>query len=1048
MPTASELITKIRAEGVDAYARDMGKAESVTDKTAKNMNAAGKSASGLGSAFGGVAKQAAGVATGLGVFHLAQSAVGGLGGAIVGFNARMEQATIGFTTMLGSGEKARSFLGELQTFAAKTPFEFPELVTASQRMLAMGTSADQVIPRLTAIGDAVAGLGGGSETINRVVTALGQMQAKGKVSAEEMMQLTEAGIPAWEMLANAIGVSIPEAMKMAERGAISADTAINAITEGMNQRFGGMMAAQSKTFSGAMSTIKDSVNVAIGTAFQPLFQILADGSVKLAEFMSGERFAAWSASATTALGSVISSATEFAGVLVDLGTAAADLAGHVGGLQPILIALGAGLATLMIASTVAGAIASLAGVWATFSAGLAAGIPAITLIVAALGGPLTLAIIGISAAVAALVLAWQNDWGGIQGKTQAVVNAIQPILEALGGRLREFGEVILPELTAAWQNMSDQVGSIASGIQSAVEPVFSAIAGFIRAHGAEITAILQGAWDIITTLINTATGVISNTIQFWLNVLQGDWSGAWQNIKNIVDIAWSGIKQAAEIFLSTVLPNVISVGKAAVTAVWNAFWEELKASASNMLDQLIELLKALPGRILDALSGIGTLLVGVGRDLIQGFINGVNDMWNDAINFVGDLFDAVIGGVKSVLGINSPSTVMASMGRDFIQGFIDGTGSMAGALKDFVTGLVGNAVSAARDAAGGVIGAIGGAVSGAAGAVGIGGGGGGGDVGGWVRQAMAITGVPDDWYASLMELVRLESGGNPNAVNPTAVIQGGVNYGHATGLFQTLPGTFSANNLTGGSITDPVANAVAAINYIRGRYGHPANAVRGHAQRGGYAAGGTVEPGWFTVGERGPELGFLGSRGLHIFSNEQSKALLSGMSGGASIPGFAGGSGARFSRPDQFAAAIASPGGWTPDLASAFFEGMKFIADGAAAAAEELEALGERIGDTRAYFPKGTRSLSELLLEAANRGLQGPVNELLKEYQEGRKTLEEVLKMIMAFLSGATGGQAPGGFDYGSMRQAVAEGVAMAMGGRSVGGMANAELTNTTRRTV
>ena len=50
-----------------------------------------------------------------------------------------------------------------------------------------------------------------------MVIALGEMQAKGKAASQEMMQLTEAGIPAWEMLAEAIGVGIPEAMKMVEK---------------------------------------------------------------------------------------------------------------------------------------------------------------------------------------------------------------------------------------------------------------------------------------------------------------------------------------------------------------------------------------------------------------------------------------------------------------------------------------------------------------------------------------------------------------------------------------------------------------------------------------------------------------------------------------------------------------------------------------------------------------------------------------------------------------------------------------------------------------
>ena len=133
----------------------------------------------------------------------------GAAGAALKLAGDFEQTKIAFDTMLGSGVEAQAFLEELEAFAASTPFEFRDLTDAAKKMMALGFSAEQVIPTLTAIGDSVAGLGGGAEMINRVTLALGQMQAKGKVSAQEMQQLAEAGIPAWQMLADKIGVSIP-----------------------------------------------------------------------------------------------------------------------------------------------------------------------------------------------------------------------------------------------------------------------------------------------------------------------------------------------------------------------------------------------------------------------------------------------------------------------------------------------------------------------------------------------------------------------------------------------------------------------------------------------------------------------------------------------------------------------------------------------------------------------------------------------------------------------------------------------------------------------
>src|SRR5690606_35950495 len=131
------------------------------------------------------------------------------------------------------------------------------LEQSARQLLAYGFQAEQILPMMRSIGDAISALGGGSAEIDRVTRALGQMQAKGTVCAGEMMQLAEVGIPAWEMLADHIGVSIPEAMELASKGAIDAATGIEGILAGMNARFEGSMQQQSQSVLGLWSTLKD-----------------------------------------------------------------------------------------------------------------------------------------------------------------------------------------------------------------------------------------------------------------------------------------------------------------------------------------------------------------------------------------------------------------------------------------------------------------------------------------------------------------------------------------------------------------------------------------------------------------------------------------------------------------------------------------------------------------------------------------------------------------------------------------------------------------------
>lgn len=239
MATIADLLVKIGAD---------------TSDLRKELNATKRQ---IKTAFGSealdVSKKSLAVLGGIG------AGLAALGVASVKAGASLQSTKTAFTNMLGSAEKAQDFLGKMQDFAAKTPFEFSQVSQAAQKFIAFGFSAEQVIPTLTAVGDAAAGVGLGAEGINRITLALGQMAAKSKVQAGEMMQLTETGIPAWKMLADQIGVSVPEAMSMVSKGAIDAATGITALVSGMEQSFGGMMDQQSQTISGTWSTLMDGL---------------------------------------------------------------------------------------------------------------------------------------------------------------------------------------------------------------------------------------------------------------------------------------------------------------------------------------------------------------------------------------------------------------------------------------------------------------------------------------------------------------------------------------------------------------------------------------------------------------------------------------------------------------------------------------------------------------------------------------------------------------------------------------------------------------------
>lgn len=195
----------------------------------------------------------------------------------VRFNAWLETTRIGFETLLGSAALAQQHLDVLADFASKTPFQFQDLTGASQRMQAFGFSAKEVIPVLTAVGDALSATGEISkDALDGVLRQFGQIRSSGRVTAEDMNSITSHGIPAWDLLAKAIGKTVAETRKLSERGMLRGPEAVQAITAMMERRYGGQMTRVSNTYTGRLSNLEDIQQRAAGKATEGLTKNISD----------------------------------------------------------------------------------------------------------------------------------------------------------------------------------------------------------------------------------------------------------------------------------------------------------------------------------------------------------------------------------------------------------------------------------------------------------------------------------------------------------------------------------------------------------------------------------------------------------------------------------------------------------------------------------------------------------------------------------------------------------------------------------------------------
>lgn len=112
----------------------------------------------------------------------------------------------------------------------------------------------------------------------------------------------------------------------------------------------------------------------------------------------------------------------------------------------------------------------------------------------------------------------------------------------------------------------------------------------------------------------------------------------------------------------------------------------LKKGIMDAISSVTETAKKILSAIKSAFDNFS--LFDIGKNLIQGLIDGVNNMIETAKNAVANVGNAVIDKVKNVLGIHSPSTVFAEIGGYIDQGLANGIAAWTRYVENAMNGLI------------------------------------------------------------------------------------------------------------------------------------------------------------------------------------------------------------------------------------------------------------------------------------------------------------------------------------------------------------------------
>ena len=437
--------------------------------------------------------------------------IGAMAGIGIEVASNADRATTALGVMMKDTEAAGALMQDIRAMAAATPFESADLVAGAQSLMSMGFAAEEVIPTLTALGDAAAAAPAGMQAaLPLIVRAFGQIRAKGKVSMEELYQLGENGVGAIGMIAESLGVTTAEAMKRVESGGLDAATGLNALMQGIERDLGGMMAKQSQTLDGVLSTLSDTFKATLGDMARPLVDALIAAIPQI-----------------SAMGGVMLSALQpfFDGMAVAVRVVGALAAGF-NDLSPEVqsfgaIAVGATASAAMGIGTIGAAAAlvipvvvTLAGAIAALDAALAPVLIAVGAVGVAFTAASAVAVAAISAIAAEwyiLYSAWESDTGGMRSAmlaVWAVVQAGYAVISGLAGAILDAGR--------AWVGATGRMEGEATGLLGTVREVaagiYTSLSGGVGRAAASVGDMLGKIRDAFVDMALTALTAVQRLL--------------------------------------------------------------------------------------------------------------------------------------------------------------------------------------------------------------------------------------------------------------------------------------------------------------------------------------------------------------------------------------------------------------------------------------------------------------------------------------------------------------------------------------------------------
>lgn len=284
--------------------------------------------------------------------------------------------------------------------------------------------------------------------------------------------------------------------------------------------------------------------------------------------------------------------------------------------------------------------------------------------------PLIQAAVGLVVAIvqylwSAVVLAFTTANNILLGIMTAITNFFISVWNAVAGVITSVVTTIVSFLTTAFQAIYNVVSSVLSTVFGVVSSIWSAISSFISGVVSDVVSFIKSVWSTIVAIVS---GVLSSVLATVTNI--------WNAVVNFIKSAVTNAVNTVRSVFGTVVGVVSSAFSGVVSAVQGPF------------NQVLSFIQGIQAKIQAIFSGAASWLVNAGKNIIQGLINGIENMISSLtskLNFITNLIPESKGPerVDKVLLQDNGEMIMQSL----INGFANKTGDLTSFLRGITTSI-------------------------------------------------------------------------------------------------------------------------------------------------------------------------------------------------------------------------------------------------------------------------------------------------------------------------------------------------------------------------